>query len=198
MTTEPRGKQELTYYSVDVEATGPVPGLYNLVSVGATVILPDDSGRLKPADDFYVELRPVFAGHVPEANAVHGLDLERLGREGLEPRTAMERLTAFVESTCRPGSEATFVGHVAVFDWMHVSWYYAWCGLPNPFGYKGLDTKSLGMGVLGLRWPDTSKDVMVPKLGIEPQSEETLHRADADARHQAELLIALLERAGIA
>ena len=197
MTTEPRGNEELTYYSVDVEASGPVPGLYNLVSIGATVIHPDDTGRLKPAEDFYVELRPVFAGHVPEANAVHGLDLERLAREGLEPRTALERLTQFVEATCRPGSEPVFVGHVAVFDWMYVSWYYAWCGLPNPFGYKGLDTKSLGMGVLGLRWPDTSKEVMVPALGIEPQPEATLHRADADARHQAELLIALLERAGV-
>jgi DNA polymerase III epsilon subunit-like protein len=197
MTTEPRGNDDLTYYSVDVEATGPVPGLYNLVSIGATVIHPDASGRLQPAEDLYVELRPVFAGHVPEANAVHGLDLDRLAREGLEPRTALERLTGFVERTCRKGSDPVFVGHVAVFDWMYVSWYYAWCGLPNPFGYKGLDTKSLGMGVLGLRWPDTSKEVMVPKLGIDPQPEDTLHRADADARHQAELLIALLERAGV-
>jgi DNA polymerase III epsilon subunit-like protein len=198
MSSEPQGRDKLTYYSVDVEATGPVPGLYSLVSVGATVVHPGERGRLRPGEDFYVELRPAFAGHVPEANAVHGLDIERLRREGLEPRAAMEQLTAFVERTRLPDSEAVFVGHVAVFDWMYVCWYYHWCGLPNPFGYKGIDTKSLGMGVLGLRWPDTSKEVMVPELGLDPQPEDTLHRADADARHQAELLIAMLERAGLA
>lgn len=198
MSSEPRGKDRMTYYSIDVEATGPVPGLYSLVSIGATVIAEDGEGRHRVGEDFYVELRPAFAGNIPEANEVHGLDLERLRREGLEPRAAMEQLTAFVERTLVPGTEAVFVGHVAVFDWMYVAWYYAWCGLPNPFGYKGIDTKSMGMGVLGLRWPDTSKEVMVPRLGIEPQSEETLHRADADAHHQAELFLAMLEKARLA
>jgi len=86
---------------------------------------------------------------------------------------------------------------VAVFDWMYVAWYYTWCGLPNPFGYKGIDTKSLAMGALGLPWTETGKENLVSKLGIPPQDERTVHRADADSRHQAELLIALLRRAGI-
>ncbi len=186
-----------TYYSIDVEASGPVPGLFNLLSVGATVVAADESGKLAIGESFYVELRPVFAGHVPEANAVHGLDLERLAREGLEPREAMQRLANFVENTCRPGTEATFVGHVAVFDWMMIAWYFAWCGMPNPFGYKGLDTKSLAVGALGVPWEKTSKDVIEPMLGIASQDPATVHRADADAHAQASLLIALLEKAGV-
>ncbi len=182
-----------TYYSVDVEASGPVPGLYNLVSLGATVVGPD----LAIGESFYVELRPVFAGHDPGANAVHGLDLDRLAREGLEPAEAMRRLAAFVERTCVPGTEPTFVGHVAVFDWMYVAWYCAWCGVPNPFGYKGIDTKSLAMGVLALPWTSTGKETLVARLGIPAQDPATVHRADADAAAQAELLVALLRRAGI-
>jgi DNA polymerase III epsilon subunit-like protein len=183
---------------VDVEATGPVPGLYSMVSLGATAVVPTGEGTLAAGEELYLELRPVFGGHDADANAVHGLDLARLEREGLEPRRAMERLSEYVARVTRPGTEATFVAHVAVFDWMYVAWYYAWCGLANPFGYKGLDTKALAMGVLGLAWPDTSKEILCGKLGVPDQDAETLHRADADARHQAELFVAMMRRAGLA
>ncbi|RMF76768.1 MAG: 3'-5' exonuclease [Acidobacteria bacterium] len=191
------GDERCTYFMVDVEATGPVPGLYSMVSLGATAIAPRDDGALAVGETFYAELRPVFAGVDPRANAIHGLDLERLRREGLEPRTALERLSAFVAEHTVAGTEPTFVAHVAVFDWMYVCWYYAWCGLDNPFGYKAIDTKALAMGVLGLPWLDTSKDVLVERLGIAAQDPATAHRADADARHQAELFVALMNRAGL-
>lgn len=185
-----------TYYSVDIEASGPVPGLFNLLSLGVTVVRPGSAG-LEVGESLYLEFRPVFAGNDPGANAVHGLDLDRLQREGLEPAEALRRLSEFVERTQVPGTAPTFVGHVAVFDWMYLAWYYAWCGLRNPFGYKGLDTKSLAMGVLKVPWWDTGKETLIPALGMEAQAEETVHRADADARHQAEILVALLKRAGI-
>ncbi|HHN74806.1 MAG TPA: hypothetical protein ENK10_06205, partial [Acidobacteria bacterium] len=70
-----------TYYSVDVEASGPVPGLYNLLSVGATVVAEKEGGGWECGEEIYLEIRPVFAGHDPRANAVHGLDLDRLSRE---------------------------------------------------------------------------------------------------------------------
>ena len=45
-----------------------------------------------------------------------------------------------------------------MFDWMQIAWYFAWCGLDNPFGYKGIDTKSLAVGALGLPWHETSRE----------------------------------------
>jgi DNA polymerase III alpha subunit (gram-positive type) len=189
--------RDSTYYSIDVEASGPVPGLYNLVSVGATVVLPGPDGRLSLGETFYAELRPVFAGHVEEANAVHGLDLARLQREGQEPRMAMQDLKRFVERTLAPETRPVFVGHVAVFDWMYVAWYFAWCGMENPFGYKGIDTKSLAMGVLGLPWEETSRERLADELGLARQQTATVHRADADAEHQARLLVGLLSRADL-
>jgi DNA polymerase III alpha subunit (gram-positive type) len=191
------GRARSTYFMVDVEASGPVPGLYSMVSLAATAIPPAAKGGLAVGETLYLELRPVFGGNDAAANAIHGLDLDRLAREGLEPRTALERLSAFVEQHTVAGTEPTFVAHVAVFDWTYVNWYYAWCGLENPFGYKALDTKALAMGVLGLAWPDTSKEILTGKLGLPGQPEETLHRADADAEHQAQLFVALMERAGL-
>lgn len=186
-----------TYYSIDVEASGPVPGLFNLVSLGAVPVFPRGEGTFEVGESFYVELRPAFAGSDPGANKVHGLDLERLGREGLEPADALRRLVAFVEATKLPGSKAVFVGHNAPFDWMYVNWYFAWTGVANPFGYNAIDTKSLAMGVLRVPWDETNKERIVPALGLALQDEATLHRADADARHQADLLVALLKRAEI-
>jgi DNA polymerase III epsilon subunit-like protein len=186
-----------TYFSVDVEASGPVPGLFNLVSLGATPVTRGEDGRYRVGPSFYAEFKPVFPGQDPGANAIHGLAPEHLEREGQDPRLALAALSEFVAQHTVPGTAPTFVGHVAVFDWMYVAWYYAWAGLPNPFGYKGIDTKSLSMGLLRLPWPETGKETLCARLGLSEQDAATVHRADADAEHQARLLIALLERAGI-
>ncbi len=182
-----------TWYSVDVEASGPVPGIHNLLSIGVTAIVADEAGNHRLGDELYLELQPVFPGHVESANAVHGLDLDRLRREGLSPCEAMRRLAEFVERTRGPGTEAVFVGHVAVFDWMHFACYLAWCGIENPFGYKGIDTKSLAMGVLGVPWDGTGREEIEDRLGIPHQDPGTVHRADADARQQARVFLGLLE-----
>jgi hypothetical protein len=48
-----------TYFCVDIETNGPVPSLYDMVSLGAVVVAPDDRGELQLGETFYVELRPV-------------------------------------------------------------------------------------------------------------------------------------------
>jgi DNA polymerase III alpha subunit (gram-positive type) len=88
-----------------------------------------------------------------------------------------------------------FVGHNVGFDWSYISWYYVRFGLPNPFGYKGLDTKSLAMGRLGIGWFDTSKENLEKLLPEIPQQDPArTHRADYDALYQAWILCALLNR----
>ena len=183
----------MSYFSIDCEASGPAAPLYNLLSIGATEVhLEGDAHVLGPS--FYVELQPIFPGMSAEALEVCGLDVQRLAREGVEPREAMERLTEWVRKENRPPGRPVFVGHNAVFDWAYIAYYYLHFRLENPFGYKGIDTKSLAMGVLGVSWQDTSKENLVARLGIPPQHAETLHRADADARHQADLFRALVDR----
>lgn len=184
----------MIYICVDCEASGPLPPLYNLLSIGATVVRPAGE-RHELGGSFYVELKPIFAGFDREAMAVCGLDAERLRREGTEPREAMERFRRWVLGESRGSSHRPiFVGHNAVFDWGYVAYYFAHFGIENPFGYKGLDTKSLAMGRLGLAWPETSKERLAPLLGLPPQDPAQVHRADYDARYQAMILAALLDR----
>ena len=183
----------MSYFCVDCEASGPVPPLYNLLSIGVTAVHREGSRHVL-GESAYFELKPIFPGFDPGALAVCGLDPEALRITGLEPQDALSRLTEFVRAHNRAGSERpVFVGHNAVFDWSYVNYYYVHFGLENPFGYKGLDTKSLAMGVLRLPWNDTSKEVLEGRLALPPQDRALVHRADYDAAYQALILQALLD-----
>lgn len=183
-----------TWFSVDIECSGPVPALYDMVSLGAVVVAPDDEGRLVIGESFYVELRPEGPRVDPGAMKVNGLDIELLRREGLPRREAMTRLSAWVAAQTRQGTRPVFVGHNAPFDWSFVSWCYVAEDLPNPFGYKAFDTKAFATGKLGIHWFDSSKEVLEKALELEPEDLSLKHRADYDALYQAKILLKLLER----
>ncbi len=182
----------MIYICVDCEASGPVPALYNLLSIGATVVRRGD-GAHELGDSFYVELKPIFPGVDPEAVAVCGLDVDKLRREGEEPGAAMRRFAEWALAQAGEAGAPVFVGHNAVFDWAYVAYYFAHFGIANPFGYKGIDTKSLAMGRLRIPWNDTSKDVLEHRLGLPPLDPGKVHRADYDAHYQALILKGLLD-----
>ncbi len=184
----------MNFFCVDCEASGPVPPLFNLLSIGVTVVRPSGDHH-EIGESLYLELKPVFAGFDPEAMQVCGLDAERLRRDGLEPKAALSRLREWVLDRTRPSKERpVFVGHNAVFDWSYVAYYFVHFGVENPFGYKGIDSKSLAMGRLGISWNETSKERLERLLALPPQDPAQIHRADYDAHYQALILKALLDR----
>ena len=54
----------MTYIMVDIEADGPIPGDYSMVSLGAIIVEPALSRT------FHGQLRPISERWVPEALAV--------------------------------------------------------------------------------------------------------------------------------
>jgi DNA polymerase III alpha subunit (gram-positive type) len=80
-----------------------------------------------------------------------------------------------------------------VFDWAYINYYFKHCGIENPFGYKGIDTKSLAMGALRIGWNDTSKENLEKLLDLPVQDPAMIHRADYDAKYQALILQKLLD-----
>jgi DNA polymerase III epsilon subunit-like protein len=140
-----------------------------------------------------VEIRPEAPRVDEGAMRVNGLDIEALRRDGVPRRKAMENLAAWVKQHTVPRTKPVFVAHNAPFDWSFVAWSYAADDMPNPFGYKGLDTKALATGKLGIHWFDSNKEVLEQRLGLEKEDPSLKHRADYDALYQAKLLIKLLE-----
>ena len=183
----------MNYFCLDCEASGPVAPLYNLLSIGVTVVHSRGDHHVL-GESFYIELKPVFPGFDREALEVCGLDPERLKNDGIEPREAMERLTIWVgEHNTGTRERPVFVGHNAVFDWAYVNYYYRHFGLENPFGYKGIDTKALAMGRLQISWHQTHKDYLKKALDLPAQDPAQVHRADYDAWYQALILQRLLD-----
>ena len=182
-----------TWFCVDIECNGPVPGLYAMVSLGCVAVVEDAAGTLHLGPELYLELQPDAPRHDARAAAIHGLDQARLRAEGLTRAEFCDRLTDWVEATTAPGSEPVFVGHNAPFDWSFVAWTFAEQDRRNPFGYKALDTKALATGVLAVHWLDSSKEVLAERLDLPHEDKSQKHRADYDARYQAEILVKLLE-----
>ncbi|MGW2424667.1 exonuclease [Streptomyces sp. NPDC001709] len=100
--------------SVDIEADGPIPGPYSMLSIGAAVAGTQDAGGFTPADPeqltFYRELRPISDDFVPEALAVSGLDRDRLVVRGAEPAVALAEFSAWVREVST-GAQPVMCGY---------------------------------------------------------------------------------------
>lgn len=180
-----------TWFCVDIECSGPVPALYDMLSIGAVVVT-DVDDRLAVGPTWYGEIVPTAPRVDAGAMAVNRLDLDLLKRTGRPLAAALDELTAFVQLHTLGGTKPVFVGHNAPFDWSFVSYAYHACGRVNPFGYKALDTKALAAGVLDLHWFDTDKERLETLLKLPPQDRNKTHRADYDAEYQALILLGLL------
>lgn len=170
------------YISVDVEAAGPIPGRYSLLSIGACVVG-------SPGQSFYSELVPINDAFVTKAMAVHGLSLEKLKQTGEAPAAAMARFEQWILQVS-DGGRPVFVAFNATFDWMFVHWYFVTFLGRDPFGISGLDIKAYVMGKHRLAWGETFKK-NVKKLY--PTTQPHTHNALDDAREQAALFREMLK-----
>jgi hypothetical protein len=182
------------YISADVEADGPIPGLYSMSSVGLVVAGRYDGSvleRPRDAETFYRELKPVSDRFDPAAAAVSGLDREGLRRDGADPARAMADLTGWVEHLARRhDARPVFAAYPASFDWMFVYHYLISYYGSSPFGFSGvLDMKSFYAARSGSVFAAATKRSM-PRYLL--SSRPHTHHALDDAREQADLLANLL------
>lgn len=171
------------FVSVDVEASGPVPGKYSMLSIGACVIF-------EPSTYFSCYLKPISDGFIPEAMEVTGLSLEQLHNDGLEPADAMMQLKSWVNSLVSNGETVVFVGFNASFDWSFINYYFHTYLGENPFGIAALDIKSMYFGTSQVSWRST-RSSEIAKI-VKPESSGD-HDALHDARYQAELFRLIYE-----
>lgn len=165
------------YISVDVEAAGPVPATYSMLSLGAVAV--DD-----PQATFYVELWPVNDNSVPEAMKIVGRTLQDFQRSGCDPKKAMAAFRDWLGSAAK-GGKPVFVCFNATFDWAFVNFYFHQYLGENPFGFGGLDIKSYYMGLTGCTWEDTRSSRIAPEF--KHSSQPHTHNALDDAIEQAGL-----------
>ena len=170
------------YISVDVETAGPSPSLHSLLSIGACTVS-------EPRKTFYVEFKPVTDEALPEALAISGLSLEKLGEHGVPPAEAMARFASWLDAVTPPGERPVFVAFNAPFDWMFVNDYFHRFLGRNPFGHSALDIKALYMGSAGVSWGETGWRSVASRY---LEGRHLTHHALRDAIDQAEILERIL------
>jgi DNA polymerase III epsilon subunit-like protein len=171
------------YISVDVEAAGPIPSQYALLSIGACSLT-------QPRRTFYAELIPDKAQVDPRALEVHGLDLSRLAREGLPPQEALRRFAAWLAEEVPPGRPPLMVGFNLPFDWMFINdYFYRYLG-GNPFGHSAVDIKAVYLGASGKSWAETSGSYLHQRYH---DGNELTHNALEDAIAQALIFEGILK-----
>ena len=171
------------FISVDVETSGPYPGSYSLLSIGACV-------AQEPSQTFYIELKPISKHYDEKALEVTGFSLEALEQTGIAPKAAMEAFSHWITEVSGE-APSVFVGLNAPFDWAFVNHYFLKFLGRNPFGFAALDIKALFMGMTGCSWRDT-RSSQINKI-LKPSSRGN-HDALRDATAQAELFELIMDR----
>ncbi|PIP51768.1 DNA polymerase III subunit epsilon [Candidatus Beckwithbacteria bacterium CG23_combo_of_CG06-09_8_20_14_all_47_9] len=171
-----------TYISVDVEASGPIPGEFSLLSIGACVVT--NTGQ-----NFYSELKPLNDNFIAGAMEVNGLSLAKLKLEGEEPTAAMARFRHWIEKVSAD-TKPVFVGFNATFDWSFTHWYFIKFLGAGPFGISGLDIKAYFMGRRRVLWQETNKKKV---RALYPSQTRHTHNALDDAKEQAEIFAGMLK-----
>ena len=160
----------MSFISVDIEADGPIPGDYSMISFGAVVV---DAGLERT---FYGQLKPISEKWIPEALAVSGFSREDT-LDFNDPAKVMVEFAEWVkaESKGRP----VFISDNNGFDWSFINWYFYHFTGSNPFGHSSMNLGSLYKGVV--------KDVFQNFKHLR-KTEHTHHPVD-DAKGNAEVLL---------
>lgn len=168
------------YCSVDVEANGPIPGEYSLLSIGAAAF--NEDGEM--IDTFSVNLETL-----PGAKE-HPRTMEWWSKQPQAWETCRQNLIdpkhGFSAWLKRLPGTPVFVGYPTGFDFTFVYWYLIKFTGYSPFRFVALDIKSYACAVLKTPFRQTVKRTM-PKEWF-PKNKHK-HIALDDAIEQGQLFM---------
>ncbi|HEY5945595.1 MAG TPA: exonuclease domain-containing protein [Kofleriaceae bacterium] len=168
----------MAYVMVDIEADGPIPGDFSMISFGAIVVE-------KSLDrTFAAQLRPISERWVPEALAVTGMSREQT-LAFADPKQEMQRFATWLASL--GGGQPMFVSDNNGFDWQFVCWYFHHFLGKNPFGFSSQNLGSLYKGLV--------KNLRASFKHLR----KTTHTHDPldDARGNAEAMLHMIDAMGL-
>lgn len=129
----------MSYVMVDIEADGPIPADYSMISLGAVIV------NRALDRTFRAHLRPISERWNPDALAVSGFSREQtLGFN--DPLHEMLRFEAWLKENAP--APMLFISDNNGFDWQFVSWYFHHFLGRNPFGHSSTNLGSLYKGLV--------------------------------------------------
>jgi DNA polymerase III epsilon subunit-like protein len=124
---------------VDIEADGPIPGKYSMLSIGAVVVEQSLSKK------FYAELKPISINYEQSALDVCGFNRKQtLNFE--DPLAVMEKFRDWIQSVSK-NKKPIFISDNNGFDWQFINYYFHIFLCTNPFGYSSMNLGSFYKGL---------------------------------------------------
>ncbi len=180
----------ILYWSVDIEADGPVPGANSMLSLAA---VPFTKNYIFHDEAFYRKLLPL-----PEASADPNTMLwwetqpeawEEVQKDQEQPYQVLQDLHSIVKAR-ENGGLGTMVGYPVAYDFMFIQWYFLTILGSSPFSHGAIDIKSYAACMLKTSYKKAVKKNM-PKNWF-GKTKHT-HKAIDDAIGQAELFQNMLK-----
>ncbi len=172
------------YVSTDIEADGPIPGPYSMLSFGSAAF--NEGGDLISTFQANLETLEGAVGHPDtmkwwstqeDAWAACRKDLQ-------DPKVAMAAYSDWLLGL--PGTPV-FVGYPATYDFLFVYWYLIKFTGDSPMGFSGLDVKSYACAMLKKPFKQAGKRGM-PGRWFKGTRKHT-HEALDDAVGQGQLFM---------
>ncbi|RFS19965.1 exonuclease [Chitinophaga silvatica] len=169
----------MAYIMVDVEADGPIPGDYSMISFGAVLVTPALD------QTFYGQIRPISEQYIPDALAVSGFSREETLRFE-DPKIVMQNFAEWIKRAA--GNDMPiFISDNNGFDWMFICWYFHHFMGKNPFGHSSQNLGSLYKGLV--------QDVF--KNFKHLRKTKHTHNPVDDAKGNAEALLTMKQELGL-
>lgn len=165
----------MPYIVVDIEADGPCPGEYSMVSFGAVLVAP---GLEKT---FYGQVKPISEKWIPDALKVSGHSREET-LTFQDPKIVMEQFAKWIAEVSP--KRAIFISDNNGFDWQFINYYFHRFYGSNPFGFS---SQNLGSFYKGL-----TKDMFGSFKHLR-ETKHSHHPVD-DAKGNAEAIIKLVRK----
>ena len=159
---------------VDIEADGPIPGDYSMISFGAIIV----EKHLNKT--FFARLKPISENYIESALNITGYKrTQTFSFE--EPEKVMLEFESWIELNSK--GRPIFISDNNGFDWMFICWYFYHFLKRNPFGHSSQNLGSLYKGLVS----DTVQNFKHLKVT------KHTHNPVDDAKGNAEVLLKMKE-----
>lgn len=176
------------FISTDIEANGPIPGAYSMLSFASAAYLPNKT--LVATFSANLETLP---GAIADAKTMDWWKTQpeawNACRQNLQtPEVAMKQYLAWLKAL--PG-KPVFLAYPVTFDFMFVYWYLMRFTGESPFSHSGIDIKTYAMAMLKKPYRESAKKHM-PTHWFDPDLPHT-HIALDDALEHGTLFCNMLK-----
>lgn len=176
------------YVSTDIEANGPIPGTYSMLSFGSAAF--DADGNKLSTFSRNLETLSGAKEHPDTMKwwASNEDAYNETRKNVVWPHDAMNDYVLWLKSL---GDNVVFVGYPATFDFMFVYWYLITFVGHSPFSFSALDIKTYAMATLKSEFRKSIKRKM-PKEWFVKKLRHS-HVALDDAIEQGHLFCSMLK-----